>query len=106
MVSDLPTDIISLVGFMAMIGYMIFKDQRDRTARKHHTKVIGEVRDQVSNSHDSNLRDDIDKLINAVDRIDSKQDTHGTTLSKFMREMYASAARWDRIAAKYHPEES
>lgn len=99
MPTDLPTDAISLVGFIAMLAYLVVSNRQSR-------RVLGEVRGQVSNSHDTNMRDDIDGLIDAVDRINSKQDAHGTTLSKFMREMYASAARWDRIAAKYHPEES
>lgn len=99
MPTDLPTDAISLVGFIAMLAYLMVSNRQSR-------RVLGEVREQVSNSHNTNMRDDIDGLIDAVDRIDSKQDAHGTTLSKFMREMYAATSRQDRIAAKYHPEES
>ncbi|MGB3706751.1 DUF2746 domain-containing protein [Gordonia sp. (in: high G+C Gram-positive bacteria)] len=93
----------SIIAVAALAGAV--QSWRGRREHRKQSATIEEVREQVSNTHDTNLRDDIDRLIDAVDRIDSKQDAHGTTLSKFMREMYAATARQDRIAAKYHPEE-
>ncbi|QLF84594.1 minor tail protein [Mycobacterium phage Gail] len=34
--------------------------------QKRHGKQLGEIRDQVSNDHSTNLRDDIDELVAAV----------------------------------------
>lgn len=80
--------------------------------QKGHTEVLEEVREQVSNSHDTNFRDDVDRVDAKVDQVDTKVDrltgsvdALTRTLENFMRESRASAARQDRIAAKYHPEE-
>ncbi|QFP95515.1 hypothetical protein SEA_GAUGELDP_32 [Mycobacterium phage GaugeLDP] len=33
---------------------------------KQHSKTLGDIREQVANSHDTNLRDDIDELARLV----------------------------------------
>lgn len=71
-----------------------------------------EIREQVSNDHDTNMRDDLDGAIEKVDQVDTKVDqltgkfdafVHG--FDSFMRESRKAQARQDRIAAKYHPNE-
>lgn len=80
--------------------------------QKGHGKVLEEVRDQVSNDHSSNMRDDIDRIDGKVDsvdtkvdRLDGKFDLLTSGIEEFMRETRAATARQDRIAARYHPEE-
>lgn len=75
-------------------------------------KHNSEIRDQVSNDHPTNLRDDLDRTDDKVDQVDTKVDLlTGTVaslvhaLDAFMAESRATAARQDRIAAKHHPED-
>lgn len=78
-----------------------------------------EIREQVSNDHDTNLRDDVDRIegnvkssVDKVDQVDTKVDQLtgkfeilAQGLELFMRESREAQARQDRIAAKYHPNE-
>ncbi|UTN92941.1 membrane protein [Gordonia phage Finkle] len=80
--------------------------------QKGHSEVLEEVREQVSNSHDSNLRDDVDRVDEKVDQVDTKVDqltgkfdALARGLELFMHESRKAQARQDRIAAKYHPNE-
>ena len=75
--------------------------------------VTDAVREQVENTHDSNLRDDLDRHERKLDSVDTKVDELAgcvKALSRQMesavRELRSQAARQGAIAAKYHPEES
>lgn len=70
------------------------------------------VREQVENTNDSNLRDDLDRHEQKLDAVDTKVDELAgcvKALSRQMesavRELRAQAARLDAIAAKHHPED-
>ena len=80
--------------------------------QRGHGAVLEEVREQVSNSHDSNLRDDVDRIDAKVDQVDTKVDRLTGRIDELMRgfeifarEIRTSAARQDAIAAKHHPED-
>lgn len=54
--------------------------------RRSHRR-LGQVRNQVENSHGSNLRDDIDKVIAAVARIEATQTLHTTGITDLRAEL-------------------
>lgn len=54
--------------------------------RRSHKK-LGAVRDQVENSHGTNLRDDIDHVIAAVSRIEEMQKFHTGAIAGMREEM-------------------
>ncbi|WP_226995811.1 DUF2746 domain-containing protein [Gordonia phthalatica] len=74
-------------------------------------EATDEVRDRVSNAHDSNLRDDVDRVDARVEQVDTKVDrltgsfeAFTRSVEAFMRESREAAARQDRIAVTHHPE--
>lgn len=90
-------------------------------------EAVQEVKEQVKNSHSTNLRDDVDRTAAKVDVIDAKVNQSTTKLDtvdtkvdrltgvvdairqtqvEFMREIRAQMARQDRIAARHHPDEA
>lgn len=102
--------VLAVVGVPAVSAVAV---ARISGRQKAHSEVIGEVRDQVSNDHPTNLRDDLDRVDEKVDQVDTKVDqltgkfdllTVG--LDSFMAEMRTTALRQEVIAAKYHPEET
>ena len=80
--------------------------------QKGHSEVLEEVREQVSNSHDSNLRDDVDRIDEKVDAVDTKVDRLTGRIDELMRgfeffarEQREASAKQAAIAAKHHPED-
>ncbi len=68
--------------------------------------VSDEIKDQVKNTHDSNLRDDLDRVDTKVDQVDTKVDELvGTTAANhlqmvaFMSEMRAQMTGYAKITA-------
>ncbi|WP_424324742.1 DUF2746 domain-containing protein [Gordonia sp. (in: high G+C Gram-positive bacteria)] len=92
-----------------------------KNARQHEEQnaAIGEVREQVANDHDSNLRDDIDKILDAVALVDERTRRIGDDqrrevaarrdgdrrIADHLSDIGERLDRQDRIAAKHHPEE-
>lgn len=78
------------------------------------------VEDQVSNDHATNLRDDIDGILDSQDsikvklgemdrtlrRIGDEQRVDRSTISDLERDLYASISRQERIVSKYHPDDA
>ena len=79
-------------------------------------QVIGEdvtvVREHVANTHESNLRSDVDQLLvgmvevkRAVGRIGDEVRDERAATSADRRDMWAHIRRQDRIAEKHHPDD-
>ncbi|MFI5942210.1 DUF2746 domain-containing protein [Streptomyces uncialis] len=58
--------------------------------------ALGEVRDQVSNDHNTNLRDDVDRMIAGLDRVLDGQAEHGRDIRHLRTEM--AHERAERLA--------
>lgn len=54
---------------------------------RRQNATLSEVRDQVSNTHDTNLRDDLDSLMHRIDRVIDGQERHGEALDRHGREL-------------------
>jgi hypothetical protein len=54
---------------------------------RRQTNTLSEVRDQVSNTHDTNLRDDLDSVMFRIDRVIDNQDRHGEALDRHSRDL-------------------
>jgi hypothetical protein len=54
---------------------------------RRQTATLSEVRDQVSNTHDTNLRDDLDAVMFRIDRVIDNQERHGEALDRHGREL-------------------
>ena len=54
---------------------------------RRQTATLSEVRDQVSNTHDTNLRDDLDAVMFRIDRVIDNQDRHGEALERHSRDL-------------------
>jgi hypothetical protein len=63
---DTPWE-VALLAFISLCGVLTVVLPVWLGQRKHG-RQLGEIRDQVSNDHDTNLRDDIDDLVSAVNR--------------------------------------
>ncbi|GAA0967377.1 DUF2746 domain-containing protein [Actinocorallia libanotica] len=63
---------------------------------RRQKQTMSEVRDQVSNDHDTNLRDDLDRVIESLDRLLDGQHQHGREL-RGLREEIAHERR-ERLA--------
>jgi hypothetical protein len=59
---------------VALIGALV------ELLRRQH-RAIGEVRDQVSNTHETNLRDDLDRVITSLDRVLDGQAQHSRDIA-------------------------
>ena len=100
----------AVIAIAALAGAV--QAHRGRREHQEQSAVIGEVREQVSNTHDTNLRDDLDRTDSKVDQVDTKVDVLTGTVTalvhafeEFAKETRAANARQDRIAAKHHPGE-
>ncbi|MFE9924257.1 DUF2746 domain-containing protein [Streptomyces sp. NPDC005774] len=65
---------------VAVIGVLA-----ELTRRQNVT--LAEVREQVSNTHETNLRDDLDSLMFRIDRVIDGQERHGEALDRHGREL-------------------
>lgn len=79
---------------------------------RRNTAVTDAVREQVENTRDSNLRDDLDRHERKLDSVDTKVDELAGCVKELsrqmestVRELRSQAARQDAIAAKHHPED-
>lgn len=54
--------------------------------RRSHQR-LGEVKEQVQNSHGTNLRDDLDQVVAAVSRIESAQTLNATAITELRAEL-------------------
>lgn len=114
--ADTGMDLIDhfLAGLPATIGAI--------TALAIATKSLrhnSEIRDQVSNDNDTNMRDDIDRLMNVVSRIDERtvrigaeqhrdRDARRSGDMRLADQLAKLDVRLDRqgeIARRHHPEE-
>lgn len=71
---------------------------------RRQNKVIQGVRDQVQNSHETNLRDDVDRVLEGMDRLIEGQERHNDDLRQHGREIGGLRAeirheREERLAA-------
>jgi len=73
--------------------------------RRSH-KRLGAVTDQVQNTHETNLRDDVDSVLAALERIEATQGQHGHDIGGLRQEIRQERAeradlerRVDRLAA-------
>lgn len=83
-----------------------------RPSRNRLHNHVNEIREQVSNTHETNLRDDMDKVLVAVDRIDRRtsrigqeQRNQGQEISDLRKQVGQDHARAERVIAKHHPED-
>ena len=60
---------------------------RIETQRDEHGAVLAEVREQVSNDHDTNLRHDVDDLRRAVDQLDANLSDGGRLIGRLSRDV-------------------
>ena len=61
---------VALITAVAGIVGIAIQQARQHKRTKAQTATLEEVRDQVSNDHATNLRDDVDKVTDAVHRIE------------------------------------
>jgi hypothetical protein len=54
--------------------------------RRSHQR-LGEVKEQVQNSHGTNLRDDLDQVVAAVSRIEAAQTLNATAITELRAEL-------------------
>lgn len=54
---------------------------------RRQSATLTEVRDQVSNTHDTNLRDDLDAVMHRIDRVIDGQERHDEALGRHGREL-------------------
>lgn len=80
---------VTAAGGMAAIVISIVLGARPRRAVKHIASDTRETREQVTNSHTTNLRDESDhrhnELISEITAVRATQDTHGERLDEVQR---------------------
>lgn len=107
---DTPWE-VALLGFIALCG-LLGTVMPVWLAQRKHGRAIGEIKDQVSNDHSTNLRDDIDELVAAVRQVtqglgdlktdvrDVKQDIGG--LREELRTERIERIEGDRLRVVYN----
>ncbi|MFF3249745.1 DUF2746 domain-containing protein [Actinacidiphila glaucinigra] len=108
-----PNVQVALVGAggtvtVALIGIVAELLRRQAGALAEVREHAREARDQVSNTHSTNLRDDLDSVMSRIDRVIDAQEVHGRELAGLRediaherRERLAVAERLDdHLAAK------
>lgn len=63
---------------------------------RRHGKQLGEVRAQVQNSHSTNLRDDVDGVLDRLDQVLEGQRQHSSEISGLRRDL--AQERKERMA--------
>ncbi|MCY0933621.1 DUF2746 domain-containing protein [Streptomyces sp. H34-S4] len=71
----------STVG-VALLGIAAEFMRRQAKAISAVAEHAQEARDQVANTHDTNLRDDLDSVMHRIDRVLAGQALHGEALSR------------------------
>lgn len=54
---------------------------------RRQSSTLTEVRDQVANTHDTNLRDDLDAVMYRIDRVIDSQEQHGKSIDRLCNEI-------------------
>ncbi|WMI34750.1 hypothetical protein SEA_MARAV_28 [Streptomyces phage Marav] len=87
---------------VALVGVLVELVRRQGNALSEVAENVQVARDHVANTHDTNLRDDIDSLMYRLDRVIDAQETHGRELAALRediqherRERLAVAERLD-----------
>lgn len=108
------SDLVLIVFMLSFVAWEAIKRRDQRTT----VREVGEVKDQVKNTHSTNLRDDIDEIKTSMNdmhrtltnvdartaRIGDEVRTQKTELDTLRRDTYAAIAKAERSIAKYHPE--
>ncbi|MFH8414347.1 DUF2746 domain-containing protein [Streptomyces collinus] len=85
----------STVG-VALIGVLVELVRRQGNALSEVAENVQVARDHVANTHDTNLRDDIDSLMHRIDRVIDAQGVHGRELAALREDM--AHERRERLA--------
>lgn len=73
-------------------------------ATNRMNRRLGQVHDQVANTHDTNLRDDIDRVLTGLDDVRDDIASLRTELSHERSERIELGWQVDRIAAQHRAE--
>lgn len=118
---NMPSDawgmlMVLLASTIPICGNYLLNKRQTRYLEGRHIALkedVNEVRDQVSNSHDTNLRDDLDKIGDKVDDIDRRTRRIGDEIRRdrddfkaLRKDTYRAIDKSERIIAKYHPDET
>ncbi|MFE4635049.1 DUF2746 domain-containing protein [Streptomyces sp. NPDC056773] len=90
--------LISAAGalLVALVGVLVELVRRQGAALAEVRDHAQEAREQVSNDHTTNLRDDVDRVIRGLDRVLDGQEHHAEELSSLRREI--AHERVERLA--------
>ncbi|SNS50603.1 Protein of unknown function [Actinacidiphila glaucinigra] len=80
----------------ALVGVLVELVRRQGTAIAEVRENAQEARDQVSNTHATNLRDDLDRVIAGLDRVLEGQAEHSRDIRELRKEL--SHERAERLA--------
>lgn len=89
-----PTVQVSLVSaggavLVALVGVVV-------ELLRRQAGTLSEVRDQVANTHSTNLRDDLDSVMHRIDRVIDAQEAHGRELAALRQDI--AHERRERLA--------
>ncbi|WP_217129365.1 DUF2746 domain-containing protein [Streptomyces sp. AC558_RSS880] len=80
----------------ALVGVLVELVRRQGTALNEVREHTQEARDQVSNTHSTNLRDDLDRVISGLDLVLAGQAEHSRDIRELRAEL--SHERVERLA--------
>ncbi|MFJ3907457.1 hypothetical protein [Streptomyces vinaceus] len=81
---------------VALVGVLVELVRRQGAALAEVREHTQEARDQVSNDHSTNLRDDLDRVIHGLDRVLDGQAQHTRDISSLRTEL--AHERTERLA--------
>ena len=88
------------------------QESRHRYGVDELAATVEKIRNQVQNSHGTNLRDDIDKIAVKVDNVDRLSRRIGAEIRtdreefrEFRKDTYSKIRHYDTVVAKHHPED-
>ncbi|MEU0739267.1 DUF2746 domain-containing protein [Streptomyces sp. NPDC006134] len=89
-----PTTVAALISAAGAVAVALVGAVAELLRRQH--RVMGEVREQVSNTHQTNLRDDLDRVIAGLDRVLAGQTEHSRDIAALRADL--SHERVERLA--------
>lgn len=101
MTAELPTSGTALAGYALLIAYLAWMGWHQNRKTRGVADVVDEVRDQVSNSHSTNLREELDdRHFEILGKLSQMQVETAEELSKMRVETYEELSKMRVETAK------
>lgn len=101
-----PIELIAVVTFILVNGWVLYSQNRKaRSERSELADSVAVVRDQVENTHTTNLRHDIDGITEGLKLLQAMVSVNHAQQVKFQADVYENLQQLNLVAVKNHPKD-